>query len=61
VTRAIIAGDEHGVAAQTAALSAAVRLYVVGLCATVSEGVTMANATVGDGRAVATLDALLAA
>ena len=61
VTRAIICGDEHGVAAQTAALSAAVRLYLAGLCTTVGEGIAMANAAVADGRAGATLDALLAA
>jgi anthranilate phosphoribosyltransferase len=61
LTRAIAAGDEHGIAAQTAALSAGVRLYLVGQCSTVSEGVAMASAAVTDGRAGATLDALLAA
>ncbi len=61
LTRAIVAGDEHGVAAQTAALSAGLRLYAVGRCSTVSEGVAMANAAAADGRASATLDALLAA
>ena len=61
LTRAIVAGDEHGVAAQTAALSAGLRLFAVGRCASVSAGTALANAAVADGRASATLDALLAA
>ena len=61
VTRAITSGDEHGVAAQTACLSAGLRLYAAGRCATVSAGMALANAAVSDGRATATLDALLAA
>ena len=61
LTRAIAAGDEHGVAAQTAALSAGLRLYVAGRCASVCAGAALANAAVADGRASATLDALLAA
>ncbi len=61
LTRAIASGDEHGVAAQTAALSAGVRLYIAGCCASVSAGTALANAAVADGRATATLDALLAA
>jgi anthranilate phosphoribosyltransferase len=61
LTRAIVDGDEHGVAAQTAVLSAAVRLYVAGCCASVAAGATLASAAVSDGRASATLDALLAA
>ncbi len=61
LTRAIAGGDEHGVAAQTAVLSAGLRLYVAGRCASVSAGATLASAAVADGRASATLDALLAA
>jgi anthranilate phosphoribosyltransferase len=61
LTRAIIGGDEHGVAAQTAKLSAGLRLYVAGCCASVSAGTAIAGAAVADGRASATLDALLAA
>jgi anthranilate phosphoribosyltransferase len=61
LTRAIASGDEHGVAAQTAALSAGLRLYVAGCCASVSAGAALANAAIADGRATATLDALLAA
>jgi anthranilate phosphoribosyltransferase len=61
LTRAIAGGDEHGVATQTACLSAGVRLYVGGRCASVSAGAALASAAVADGRASATLDALLAA
>ena len=61
LTRAIVGGDEHGIAAQTAALSAGLRLYGVGRCGSVSAGTALANAAIADGRAQATLDALLAA
>jgi len=61
LTRAITGDDEHGVAAQTATLSAAVRLYVAGGCASVSSGAALVGAAIADGRASATLDALLAA
>jgi anthranilate phosphoribosyltransferase len=61
LTRAIVSGDEHGVAAQTASLTAGLRLYAAGRCTSVSAGTALANATVEDGRAAATLDALLAA
>jgi anthranilate phosphoribosyltransferase len=61
LTRAILSGDEHGVAAQTAILSAGLRLYIAGRCASVSAGAALANTAVADGRASATLDALLAA
>jgi anthranilate phosphoribosyltransferase len=61
LTRAIACGDEHGVAAQTAFLSAGVRLYAIGRCASVSAGAALAAAAVAEGRASATLDALLAA
>ena len=60
LTRAIAAGDEHGVAAHTAILSAGVRLYAAGRCESVNAGIALAAATVGDGRATATLEALLA-
>ena len=60
LTRAILAGDEHGVAAQTVALSAGVRLYAAGRCDSVAAGAALAAAAVADGRASATLEALLA-
>ena len=55
LTRAIAAGDEHGIAAHTAVLSAGVRLYAGGRCETVSAGAALATAAVNDGRATATL------
>lgn len=61
LTRAIACGDEHGVAAQTATLTAGLRLYCAGRCASVGAGAALASAAVADGRASATLDALLAA
>lgn len=61
LTRAIVGGDEHGVAAQTATLSAGLRLYAGGRCDSVAAGASLANAAVADGRATATLEALLAA
>jgi len=60
LTRAILGGDDHSVAAQTAALSAGVRLYAAGRCEGVAAGAALAAAAVADGRASATLDALLA-
>ncbi len=60
LTRAIAAGDEHGVASHTAILSAGLRLYAAGRCESVSAGAALAAAAVGDGRATATLEALLA-
>ena len=61
LTRAIVDGDEHGVAAQTATLSAGLRLYVAGRCDTVGAGAALATAAIADGRATDTLAALLAA
>ncbi len=59
LTQAICAGDEHGVAAQAATLSAGVRLYAAGRCDTAGAGVQLAADCIADGRASATLDALL--
>lgn len=61
LTRAIAAGEEHGVAARTALLSAGVRLYAAGRCDSVGAGAALAAGAVADGRAAATLEALLAA
>jgi anthranilate phosphoribosyltransferase len=60
LTRAIASGDEHGVAAHTTLLSAGVRLYAAGRCDSVGAGAEMAATAVADGRAAATLEALLA-
>jgi anthranilate phosphoribosyltransferase len=59
LTRAIVAGDEHGVAGRTALLSAGLRLYAAGRCDSVAAGAGLASAAVADGRAAATLEALL--
>lgn len=59
LTREIASGADHGAAAVTAELSAAVRLCAAGLCASPREGVQMARAAVADGRAAATLAALV--
>jgi anthranilate phosphoribosyltransferase len=56
-----LAGDEHGIAAHTAILSAGVRLYAAGRCDSVGAGAALASAAIDDGRATATLEALLAA
>jgi anthranilate phosphoribosyltransferase len=58
--RAIVAGEEHGTAAHTALLSAGVRLYAAGRCDSVGAGAALASAAVDDGRASATLEALVA-
>jgi anthranilate phosphoribosyltransferase len=61
LTRAIAAGDEHGIAAHTAILNAGLRLYAAGCCESVGVGAALATRAVEDGRAWATLDALLEA
>jgi anthranilate phosphoribosyltransferase len=60
LTRAICSGEEHGVAARAATLSAGVRLYAAGCCDSAAAGAELAAAAIGDGRAGATLEALLA-
>lgn len=59
LTRAVACGDERGSAARSAILSAGVRLYVAGRCQSVAAGAALATAAVDDGRASATLEALL--
>jgi anthranilate phosphoribosyltransferase len=61
LTRAIAAGDAPGIAAHTATLNAGLRLYAAGCCESVGAGAALATRAVEDGRARATLDALLAA
>jgi anthranilate phosphoribosyltransferase len=61
VRAAALAGDEHGIAAHTAILGAGVRLYAAGRCDSVGAGAALASAAIDDGRATATLYALLAA
>jgi anthranilate phosphoribosyltransferase len=59
LTRALAAGEDHGAAAHTAQLSAGVQLYAAGLCEAPRAGARMAAAAAADGRASATLAALL--
>jgi anthranilate phosphoribosyltransferase len=59
LTRAIVDDEEHGIAAHTAMLSAGLRLFVAGQCDSVSAGAAAASVAVADGRATATLAALL--
>ena len=60
LTRAIVSGEEHGVAGHTVILSAGLRLYAAGRSDSVAAGAALATAAVADGRAAATLEALLA-
>jgi anthranilate phosphoribosyltransferase len=59
VTRAVLAGEERGVAARAVTLSAGVQLYAAGVAATPRAGVALAEAAIDDGRATATLERLL--
>lgn len=59
LTRAILAGQERGVAARAAVLSAALRLYAGGVVASPREGIAAADGAIADGRAVAALERLL--
>jgi anthranilate phosphoribosyltransferase len=61
LTRAVLAGDENGSVARAVAVSAAVRLYVAGLFSEPRRGMVEAQAALGDGRALAALDALVGA
>jgi anthranilate phosphoribosyltransferase len=59
ITRALVAGDADRVTEHAVALSAGLRLYVAGLAPTPLRGMAQARAALGDGRAGATLDALV--
>jgi anthranilate phosphoribosyltransferase len=61
LTRAAIAGEADRVTAYTVALSAGLRLHACGMAATVALGISAARAAVVDGRAAATVDALVGA
>ena len=60
LTRAVIDGDADRVTSYTVALNAGLRLVVAGLAPTPLRGVAQARAAIGDGRAAAVLDALIA-
>jgi anthranilate phosphoribosyltransferase len=59
LTRAVLAGDDDGAARHAVTLSAAVRLVVAGVVAGPADGVRRAEAVLAEGRALATLDALV--
>jgi len=59
VTRALVAGDADRVTEHAVVLSAGLRLYVAGLAPTPLRGMALARAALADGRAAATLDALV--
>lgn len=59
VTRAVLAGEEQGVAARAVVLSAAVRLYVGGVAPSARDGIALAQAAIDEGRAGETLGRLL--
>ncbi|WP_205697698.1 anthranilate phosphoribosyltransferase [Conexibacter sp. SYSU D00693] len=59
LTRAVLAGDEHGAARRAVVLSSAVRLLAAGVATDPAEGVRRSEAALADGRAAAVLDALV--
>jgi anthranilate phosphoribosyltransferase len=61
LTRAVLGGEEQGPARRATILSATLRLLAAGAVPDVAGGMRAAQAAVDDGRAAATLDALLAA
>jgi anthranilate phosphoribosyltransferase len=59
LTRAVLAGDDDGAARHAVAISAAVRLLAAGVVAGPAEALARAEAVLAEGRALATLDALV--
>jgi anthranilate phosphoribosyltransferase len=59
LTRAVVEGSAHRVVTSCVVLSAALRLHACELAATVLRGVAQARAAIADGRAAATLEALV--
>lgn len=59
LTRAVLSGEERGVARDAVVVSAAVRLMAAGLADDVARALRSAEATLSDGRATAALDALV--
>jgi anthranilate phosphoribosyltransferase len=59
LTRAVLTGEERGAARYAVVLSAAVRLVAAGVVEDVQRGVRRAEAVLVEGRAEATLDALV--
>jgi anthranilate phosphoribosyltransferase len=59
MTRALLAGEHNGGSARAIVLSAAVQLYAAGIARDPLDGIERAAAALRDGRAAATLDALV--
>jgi anthranilate phosphoribosyltransferase len=59
LTRAVLSGDDDGAARRAVALSAAVRLIVAGTTNDPAAALRRCEAVLDDGRAAATLDALV--
>jgi anthranilate phosphoribosyltransferase len=59
LTRAVLAGVDDGAARQAVTLSAAVRLVAAGVVPDPADGMRRAEAVLTEGRALATLDALV--
>lgn len=60
-TRAVLAGEENGALERSVSLSAGLRLYAAGLVDDPLAGARRASAALSEGRAAATLDALIGA
>jgi anthranilate phosphoribosyltransferase len=60
LTRAVLAGEANGASARAVTLSAALRLYVAGVC-DLPAAIRQAEAALVEGRGLAALDALVAA
>lgn len=61
ITRAILAGDDRGCRRDTVLLNAGAGLYVAGAAPSLAEGVALAAELVDSGRALATMEAYVAA
>jgi len=59
LTRAVLAGEENGTAAWTIDLNAGLRLFAAGVVGDPLEGAALARRAIDEGRASATLDALV--
>jgi anthranilate phosphoribosyltransferase len=59
ILRRILSGEERGAYRDVVVLSAAAGLYVAGLAENLKDGVTCANASIDDGKALGKLDELV--
>ena len=59
LTRAVLGGEANGAAARAVTLSAAIQLYAAGIASGPREAAALAGEALADGRATATLEAML--